>query len=124
VSDRLRATEEKLAEAIRSSDRAAAEPLLSEEFVLTSSLGTGLRVEREQWLRTLTEIATETVEFRDFQARDLGETGVVVFLMDFRARRGDDDLGGPYVVTDVWRGGRLSWRCWARLNASFLQEQR
>jgi hypothetical protein len=42
--------------------------------------------------------------------------------MDWSARMGDDDLSGPYVVTDVWARGssgwRLSWRTWARLNAA------
>jgi hypothetical protein len=116
----LRAREEELADAIRNRDRPAAEQLLAEDFTLTSALGTGLHVDRHQWLENLAEIETETIEFRDFQSRDLDGGGVAVFLMEFRARWGDDDLSGPYVVTDVWRGGRLSWRSWARLNASFL----
>ena len=118
----VQAREERLAEAIRSADRGAADKLLADDFVLTSSLGTGLRVERSQWLETLVELETEAIGFRDFESRRVGSADIAVFLMDFRARWGDDDLTGPYVVTDVWEDGRLSWRSWARLNATFLQE--
>ena len=118
----LRALEEALADAIHRSDRGAAERLLADDFVLTSSLGTGLRVEREHWLENLGAIATETIEVRDLQAREIDGGGVVVLLMDWRARWSDDDLSGPYVVTDVWRDGRLEWRSWARLNAPFLRD--
>ena len=110
---------------MRLGDRKLAEPLLDDAFVLTSALGTGLRIERDDWLENLGAIETERLEFRDLQARELGDTGVVVWLMDWTARLGDDDLSGPYVVTDVWsRSGerwRLVWRSWARLNASFLR---
>ena len=118
----LRELEEGLADAVRRRDRGAADPLLADGFVLTSSLGTGLHVERAQWLENLEAITTEAIELRDLQARKLDGAGVVVLLMDWRARWGDDDLSGPYVVTDVWRHGRLEWRSWARLNAAFLQD--
>ena len=118
----LQAREEQLAEAILSGDRGLAGELLAGDFTLTSSLGTGLRVERAQWLDSLDAIDAEAIEFRDFQSKRIGSTEVAVFLMDFRARWGDDDLSGPYVVTDVWDNACLSWRSWARLNSAFLQE--
>jgi len=120
----LRRAEHELANAVRLRDLQLAETLDADGFLLTSALGTGLRIAREEWLDGLDEIETERLEFRDLQARVIGETGVVVWLMDWIARLGDDDLSGPYVVTDVWSrtvgGWRLTWRSWARLNADFL----
>src|SRR6266516_1226190 len=52
---------------------------------------------------------------------------VAVWRMDWQARVGEDDLSGPYVVSDVWLladdGWRLRWRSWARLNAESLREE-
>jgi hypothetical protein len=115
--------EEELATAVRARDPEAAGALLDDDFVLTSSLGTGLRVDRDAWLGNLGEIETDELTLRHFVAHEVGEVGVVVSRMDWRARFGDDDLSGPYVVTDVWVGGRLAWRSWARLNAAFLLEE-
>jgi hypothetical protein len=115
--------EEELATAVRARDPEAAGALLDDDFVLTSSLGTGLRVDRDAWLGNLGEIETDELTLRHFVTHEVGEVGVVVSRMDWRARVGDDDLSGPYVVTDVWVGGRLAWRSWARLNAEFLLEE-
>jgi ketosteroid isomerase-like protein len=120
MSGELEQAERDLADAVRARDASAAAELLDDEFVLTSSLGTGLRVPKDAWLANLGAIETTALEARDLQARALGDTGVVVWLMDWRARWGDDDLSGEYVVSDVWRrngGWRLVWRSWARLNA-------
>jgi hypothetical protein len=125
VSSELERLEHELAEAVRASDAERAAALLDDDFVLTSSLGTGNHVERDGWLANLAAIETESLEVRDVQARELAPAGVVVWLMDWRARLGDDDLSGPYVVSDLWRraegGWRLAWRSWARLNAEFLR---
>jgi hypothetical protein len=79
-------------------------------------------VEREEWLRALDEIETSALSARAYESRSFGDLEIVVWLMDWEARWRDDDLSGPYVVTDVWRDGKLAWRSWARLNAEFLQE--
>jgi ketosteroid isomerase-like protein len=120
VSAELERAEQKLAEAVRASDAEAAGSLLADEFALTSSLGTGLHVDKTEWLATMGQIATESLQVRDLQARELGDIGVVVWLQDWHARIGGDDLSGEYVVSDVWRHDsewRLVWRAWARLNA-------
>ena len=119
----LVALEEELATAVQARARDAAAGLLDDDFVLTSSLGTGLHVEREPWLDNLDAVETDAHSFRHLSARRFGEVGVVVSLMDWRAGLGEDDLSGPYVVTDVWVGRRLAWRSWARLNAEFLLEE-
>ena len=118
----VRRLEDALAAAVRERDAAAARDLLADDFALTSSLGTGLHVEREEWLRALDEIETSALSARAYESRSFGDLEIVVWLMDWEARWRDDDLSGPYVVTDVWRDGKLAWRSWARLNAEFLQE--
>jgi hypothetical protein len=114
---------EKLSAAVRAGDGEAAASLLDDRFVLTSSLGTGLRMEKQAWLQGLSAIETESLTGRDVQAEAFGDVGVAVWRMDWRARMGGDDLSGPYVVSDVWvrgnGGWRLRWRSWARLNAEF-----
>jgi hypothetical protein len=123
----LRALEDELAAAVAASDRPAADRLLDDSFVLTSSLGTRLRIERQAWLANLEAIETGELSVRTLQEHVVDDVGVVVWWMDWRARWGGDDLSGPYLVTDVWweRGGswRLRWRSWARLNAEFLVEE-
>jgi ketosteroid isomerase-like protein len=127
MSEGLERAAEELNRAVRARDAAAAAMLLDDEFALTSSLGTGLHVDKSAWLDGLDVIETEELGARDVQAQVFGEVGVAVWRMDWRARAGGDDLSGPYVVSDVWRraedGWRLRWRSWARLNAEFLREE-
>ena len=118
---------EALDDAVRTCDADAAARLLHDDFELTSSLGTGFRVGKSGWLENVRAIRTECLSRRDVQAQELGDVGVVVWRLDWRARWGDDDLSGPYLVCDVWlRAGeawQLRWRTWARLNAEFLVEE-
>jgi hypothetical protein len=127
MSEELERAAEELNQAVRGRDRAAATALLDDEFVLTSSLGTGLHVDKAAWLEGLDAIQTEELAARDVQARVFGDVGVAVWRMDWQSRVGRDDLSGPYVVSDVWLrangGWRLPWRSWARLNAEFLREE-
>jgi ketosteroid isomerase-like protein len=127
MSESLEKLEEELAAAVRGRDRAAAEALLADDFALTSSLGTGLHVDKEAWLAGLERIETEELRARDVQAEVFGDVGLVVWRMDWEARLGEDDLSGPYLVSDVWMrangGWRLRWRSWARLNAEFLRDE-
>ncbi|HEX3268721.1 MAG TPA: nuclear transport factor 2 family protein [Gaiellaceae bacterium] len=116
-----------LDDAVRSGEAEAAARLLHDEFELTSSLGTGLHVPREAWLENIGAIRTEELSGRDAQVQEFGDVGVAVWRMDWQASWGDDDLSGPYLVSDVWLrdagSWRLRWRTWARLNAEFLVEE-
>jgi hypothetical protein len=127
VTGDLERLEEELADAVRGQDGDRAAALLDDRFTLTSSLGTGLLVDKKGWLEGLERIETEELAARDVQAEVFGDVGVAVWRMDWRARLGGDDLSGPYLVSDVWlrsdSGWRLRWRSWARLNADFLREE-
>jgi ketosteroid isomerase-like protein len=118
---------EELNRAVLERDAAVAASLLDDEFALTSSLGTGLHVDKEAWLGGLEAVVTDELTARDAQLREFGDVGVALWRMDWKARSGEDDLSGPYVVSDVWiragGGWRLRWRSWARLNAEFLREE-
>jgi hypothetical protein len=127
VSAELERLEEELADAVRGRDGDRAAALLDDRFALTSSLGTGLFVDKTEWLDGLGRIETEELAARDVQTEVFGDIGVAVWRMDWQARLGDDDLSGPYLVSDVWLRAdgawRLRWRSWARLNAEFLREE-
>jgi Domain of unknown function (DUF4440) len=127
VSRELERAVEELNAAVREGDAEAAAGLLHDEFALTSSLGTGLRIEKTGWLDGLGAIETEQLKARDAQTDEFGDVGVAVWRMDWRAHVGGDDLSGPYLVSDVWLRSdgawRLRWRSWARLNAKFLREE-
>ena len=118
---------EELNRAVLERDAAVAASLLDDEFALTSSLGTGLHVDKDAWLGGLEAVVTDKLTARDAQLREFGDVGVALWRMDWKARSGEDDLSGPYVVSDVWiragGGWRLRWRSWARLNAEFLREE-
>jgi Domain of unknown function (DUF4440) len=124
VSAELEQAADALNRAVRDGDADAAAGLLHDGFVLTSSLGTGLHLEKAAWLESLPEISTRALGVRDGQLEVVGDVGVAVWRMDWEAGLGEDDLSGPYLVTDLWLRGedgwRLRWRSWARLNAEFL----
>ncbi len=127
MSEGLERAAEELNQAVRERDAEAASALLDDEFALTSSLGTGLHVDKKAWLEGLGVIETEELRARFAQVQEFGDVGVAVWRMDWQARVGEDDLSGPYVVSDVWLladdGWRLRWRSWARLNAESLREE-
>jgi Domain of unknown function (DUF4440) len=127
VTGELERLEQRLAEAIEASDWPSAAELRHDDFVLTSSLGTGLSVDKAAWLETGRALDTQRLAGRDRQIEIFGDVGVVVWRMGWAARLDDDDLSGPYLVTDAWVRAdarwRLRWRSWARLNAEFLREE-
>jgi ketosteroid isomerase-like protein len=127
VTEELERAVEELNAAVRESDAGAAAGRLHNGFALTSSLGTGLRLDKAAWLDGLGAIETEQLAARDLQTEVFGDVAVAIWRMDWRARAGGDDLSGPYLVSDVWLraggGWRLRWRSWARLNAEFLREE-
>jgi hypothetical protein len=125
--EELERAAEELNRAVRTRNAGAAAGLLDDEFALTSSLGTGLHIDKAAWLEGLDAIQTDELDARDVQTQVFGDVGVAVWRMDWQARAEGDDLSGPYVVSDVWLRGnggwRLRWRSWARLNAEFLRQE-
>ena len=128
MSEELARAAEALSAAVRDGDVEAAAGLLYDDFTLTSSLGTGLGIDKASWLEGLGAIATEELTARDAQLRELGGVAIAVWRMGWRACVGLDDLSAPYLVTDAWVRAdegrwRLRWRSWARLSADFLRKE-
>jgi hypothetical protein len=125
MSEELERAAEELNNAIRTRDAGAAAVLLDEEFALTSSLGTGLHVDKAAWLKGLDAIQTDELGAGRSGAglRRRRRRGVADGLAGARRRRRPQ----RYVVSDVWLrangGWRLRWRSWARLNAEFHREE-
>ncbi len=114
MADGLRETLDAWARAVVENDRAAAEQLLAESFVLTSAGGVAPRVERADWLASLPSIESESLDVLEYEERTFGDVGVTNTLQRWSAQRGDRDLSGDYAITDVFerRGGlwRAAWR--------------
>jgi hypothetical protein len=74
---------------------------------------------REDWLATLHQVETRSLECSDVEARVFDDVAVVRARLRWDASVGDRDLTGDYLVTDVFtrRDGRwrASWRVSVRL---------
>ena len=110
MADGLRETLDAWARAVVENDRAAAEQLLAESFVLTSAGGVAPRVERADWLASLPSIESESLDVLEYEERTFGDVGVTNTLQRWSAQRGDRDLSGDYAITDVFERSGGLWR--------------
>jgi Domain of unknown function (DUF4440) len=108
VSD-VRAAFDEWTSAIVQSDRQAAERILDDDYVLSSSGGVG-DTRRAEWLETLEKIETTSLEPLDLRELVLGDVAVVSGRWRWNATLGERNLTGDYAITDILirRGGR--WR--------------
>jgi ketosteroid isomerase-like protein len=87
--------------------------------VLTSSGGVSPHMPREDWLATLHQVETRSLDCSDVDARVFGDVAVVRARLRWDASVGGRDLTGDYVVTDVFTRPdgrwRASWRVSVRL---------
>jgi hypothetical protein len=97
----------------------AAQALLADDFVLSSSGGVSPNAPRDVWLATLPQIETRSLECSDVEPRVFRDVAVVRARLRWNASMGDRDLTGDYLVTDVFTrheaGWRASWRISVRL---------
>ena len=116
MADGLRETLDAWARAVVENDRAAAEQLLAESFVLTSAGGVAPRVERADWLASLPSIESESLDVLEYEERTLGDVGVTSTLQRWSAQRSDRDLSGDYAIIDVFERSGGSWRAAWRIS--------
>ena len=106
-------------DAIARSDRAAAEELLADDYVLTSAGGVAPTMPREAWLAALPQIHTRELRAEIVDERAFGDVAVVASRLYWDASMGERDLSGEYAITDVFvREGsrwRAAWRVSTRL---------
>jgi hypothetical protein len=110
MADGLRETLDAWARAVVERDRAAAEELLAESFVLTSAGGVASRMERADWLASLPSIESESLDVLEYEERTFGDVGVTNTLQRWSAQRGERDLSGDYAITDLFERSSGSWR--------------
>jgi hypothetical protein len=116
MADGLRETLDAWTRAVVDRDRAAADGLLAEGFVLTSAGGVAPRLERADWLASLSSIESKSLEVLEYEERMFGDVGVANTLQRWGARRGEHDLSGDYAIVDVFERRDGSWRAAWRLS--------
>jgi len=94
----------------------AAEQLLADDFVLSSTGGVGEQVTRGAWLETLGEIDTRSLRCDVREVRVFGDTAVVHARLRWDATLGERDLTGEYAVADVFTTRGESWRASWRIS--------
>jgi len=112
----LREALDRWTDAIVRRDRAAADDLLADGFVLTSAGGVAPQVSREAWLDTLQHIETRSLRTDVLAERIFGEVAAVVSRLHWDARLGERDLSGEYAVTDVFVRDESGWHPWWRVS--------
>ncbi|HSX21552.1 MAG TPA: nuclear transport factor 2 family protein [Gaiellaceae bacterium] len=87
-------------DAIVRSDRAAADELLHEDFVLRSAGGVG-DVDKQKWLDTLDHIDTRALHAIALEGCSFGDVVVVAGRWIWDASLPERDLSGEYSIVDV-----------------------
>jgi ketosteroid isomerase-like protein len=110
MSDELRAVEERWAQIVRERDVAAAESFLADDFVLQSAGGVSPNALKSDWLETLPQIETRSIEASDVETRVFGDVAVVRLRLAWEAELAGRDLTGDYAIVDVFTRGRDGWQ--------------
>ena len=115
MADELRKTLDAWARAVVERDRAAAEELLAESFVLTSAGGVAARMERADWLASLPSIESESLEVLDTRS-GRSVTWGHEHAPALERPEGGRDLSGDYAIVDVFERSGGSWRAAWRIS--------
>jgi hypothetical protein len=108
-------------DAILRRDRAAADALLADGYVLTSAGGVAPNVPREAWLDALGHIDTRSLRTEIIEERILGTVAVVASRLHWDASMGDRDLTGEYAMTDIFVRDENSWRPFWRVSTRLTE---
>ena len=99
---------------VEARDRAAAERILDEEFVLELVQPGLVRMPRERWLAVLSEYVIHSYEVHEQTVAVDGDCAVALHRVLMRATVLGDDRSGLFVISDTWRLRDGSWRLWRR----------
>lgn len=110
----IRALEKEWMEAWRRRDRAACDRLLAPDFLLTSARG--VLISRNDWLESaMGAFVCETFEWLDLRVRLLtSDVALVHARAQQRARVGEHDWSGVFLLTDTWVRRAASWQVVSR----------
>jgi len=109
MSEELQAVEERWVQIVRDRDVAAAESFLADDFVLQSAGGVSPNALKSDWLETLPQIETRSLEPSDVEARVFGDVAVVRLRLAWEAELAGRDLTGDYAIVDVFTRGPDGW---------------
>jgi len=93
-------------EAVQEHDRERLEELVAEEFTVAGPLG---EIGRAEWLETAaTTYELDEFVYEEIEVEVYGTAAVLSSRYRAVARIGDQELGGDFLLTDVWvrRDGR------------------
>jgi len=109
----FKALELELMTAVREGDTAAVDALVSAEFAWAIAfVGRPQEVmNRAEWMAGGRYIKLEGFDVGALVAEQLGQVAVVNFRLNATGMLGSSaELGGPYVVTDIWRMEQKKWK--------------
>ena len=101
-------------------DVAAVRKILAEDFTLTSSLSSGVLVNKEEWIEKLQHYDCKDFRFDKMVVRVYGNTAVVNSSFHQEATANGKDWSGDFLITDVWVKAKEDWQVVAR-HGSWLQ---
>ena len=110
----LRTLEQAWMEAWRQRDRATCERLLAPDFLLTSARG--VLLSKDEWLENaMGPFVCEAFEWLELQVRLLtADVALVHAKAQQRARVGEHDWSGVFLVTDTWVRRAERWQVVSR----------
>jgi ketosteroid isomerase-like protein len=87
--------------------------IISDDFILSSARG-GL-TDKEEWLNAANSFITgEEFKWQEIKIRLYGNTAVVNARTTQKARVGNDDWSGMFLLTDVWVFQKDKWQVVSR----------
>lgn len=104
---------QRLQEAVLAKDRETLEQLVDPGFALTGSAALGL-LDKEQWIDAALEFAWDAFDFEESRTIDLESTAVVITRLRQRGRWKGQDIGGRFLLVDLFRRFEEVWRLVSR----------
>jgi ketosteroid isomerase-like protein len=103
--------EQELMDAVQRRDMDWLEERLGEEFALTTGRPGHETRSRDEWLRiTRDDYVIHSFDFGELEVLDYGEAAVARSRYSQRARMGEAERSGAYLMTDVWVRRDGDWR--------------
>lgn len=95
--------------------------ILSDDFILVSSIGAGTLMDKKEWLEKAVSLYHCTLfEIDQIQVKNYGDTAVVYLWSHQEAEANGRPWNGNFLCTDVWVKQNSGWKVVSR-HGSWLQ---